>query len=116
LTAHIAHFVYLSVAQPAPVMAAYIAVRNAGETMLRASGIPSTFVRPWYVLGPGHRWPLAVLPAYWLMERLPSTREMAIRLGLVTLDALVATLVRAVENPPRETRIIDVPQIRAHRA
>lgn len=115
-SARIAHFVYLSVAHPAPMMAAYIAVRSAGEAMLRASGIPSTFVRPWYVLGPGHRWPLAVLPAYWVMERLPATREMAARLGLVTLDELVAVLVNAVEHPPRAVRIVDVPQIRAHRA
>jgi uncharacterized protein YbjT (DUF2867 family) len=116
VSAHIAHFIYLSVAQPAPTMAAYIAVRSAGETMLRGSGIPSTFVRPWYVLGPGHRWPLLLLPAYWLMERLPSTRAMALRLGLVTLDAIVATLVHAVENPSRDSRIVTVPEIRAHGA
>jgi uncharacterized protein YbjT (DUF2867 family) len=112
--ARVAHFVYLSVAHPAPMMAAYIAVRSAGETMLRASGIPATFVRPWYVLGPGHRWPLALLPAYWVMERIPATREMATRLGLVTLDEIVGTLVHAVEHPPRDTRIVTVPEIRAH--
>ena len=115
-SARISHFVYLSVAQPAPAMAAYIAVRSAGEAMLRATGMPATFVRPWYVLGPGHRWPLALLPAYWLMECLPSTRDMATRLGLVTLEQVVAALVHAVENPPRDTRIVTVPEIRAQRA
>lgn len=116
--ARIAHFVYLSVAQPAPMMQAYIAVRAQGEALIAASGIPATFVRPWYVLGPGHRWPLALLPCYWIAERLPATRESAQRLGLVTLEQMIAALVAAVEAPPpssphRSTRIVDVPAIRA---
>ena len=48
--ARVAHFVYLSVPQPAPVMKDYIAVRAEGEAMIRASGIPATILRPWYVL------------------------------------------------------------------
>ena len=111
--AKVRHFVYLSVAHPAPVMAAYIEVRRAGEALVAASGMAATFVRPWYVLGPGHRWPLALLPAYWLMERLPATRETAMRLGLVTLEQLVAALVRAVEHPPQDVRVLNVPDIRA---
>ena len=49
--AGIRHFVYLSVARPAPMMKAYQAVRAEGEAMVIASGIPATFVRPWYVSG-----------------------------------------------------------------
>src|SRR4029077_15129981 len=37
--AAIRHFVYLSVAQPAPVMKAFIKVRREGEDMIRASGM-----------------------------------------------------------------------------
>lgn len=55
--AKVSHLVYVSVAQPAPVMRAYVAVRQEREALIRASGVPATFVRPWYVLGPGHRWP-----------------------------------------------------------
>jgi uncharacterized protein YbjT (DUF2867 family) len=106
------HFVYLSVAQPAPVMKAFIEVRQAGEEMIRASGIPATFVRPWYVLGPGHRWPCVLLPFYWIAERLPSTRESAQRLGFVTISQIINALVWTVENPPSGIRIVDVPQIR----
>jgi hypothetical protein len=69
-------------------------------------------VRPWYVLGPGHRWPLALQPLYALAERIPSLRDSARRLGLVTLEQMVDTLVWAVENPPAGTRIIDIPEIR----
>lgn len=111
--AGIQHFIYLSVAQPAPVMKSYIAVRTECEQALLASGMNVTILRPWYVLGPGHRWPYALLPMYWLCERIPSTREGARRLGLVTLAQMVRTLVSAVENPSIGARFIDVPQIRS---
>lgn len=111
--AAIRHFIYLSIAHPAPLMEAYIRVRQTGETMLRETGIPLTFVRPWYVLGPGHRWPYAILPVYWVMELLPSTRDSARRLGLVTITQMIRALVWAVENPPEQIRILDVPAIRA---
>jgi uncharacterized protein YbjT (DUF2867 family) len=55
--AGIRHFVYVGVARPAPVMHAYIAARTEAEDAVRASGIAATVLRPWYVLGPGHRWP-----------------------------------------------------------
>jgi uncharacterized protein YbjT (DUF2867 family) len=59
------HLVYVSVAHPAPVMRAYIAVRQEGERLIRASGLAATILRPWYVLGPGHRWPYLLLLRYW---------------------------------------------------
>ncbi len=107
----IQHFVYLSVAHPAPVMKAYIEVRAECEDLLRQSGMNATILRPWYVLGPGHRWPYALLPLYWLMKRLPSTRDSARRLGLVTLDQMTKALVHAVENPCQGMRIVEVPEI-----
>jgi uncharacterized protein YbjT (DUF2867 family) len=115
LHARVSHFVYLSVAHPAPVMAAYIEVRKAGEALVAGSGMAATFVRPWYVLGPGHRWPVALIPAYRLMELIPVTRESATRLGLVTLEQLVSTLVHAVEHPPHAIRVLNVPDIRERR-
>ena len=108
----IGHFIYLSVAQPATMMQAFVAVRSEGERMIRESGMPATFVRPWYVLGPGHRWAYVLLPFYWICERLPATRESARRLGLVTISQMLDTLVWAVENPPLEIRILAVPKIR----
>jgi len=111
-----AHFVYVSVAHPAKVMVDYQAVRIEGERMVRETGIPATMLRPWYVLGPGHRWPILLLPVYALLERIPWTREQALRLGMVTLDDMVAALVHAVEDPPRDVRIVEVPQIRGSRA
>lgn len=114
--ASVQHFVYLSVAQPAPIMREYIAVRAEGERLIRATcdaaGMKATFVRPWYVLGPGRRWPLALKPMYWLMEAIPATRERAIRLGLVTREQIVAAMVNSVEDPPHGIRILETSQIR----
>jgi uncharacterized protein YbjT (DUF2867 family) len=110
--AGIQHFIYVSVAHPAPVMKAYIEVRAAVEAMIRTSGLNATILRPWYVLGPGHRWPYALIPMYWLLECLPRTRDTARRLGLVTLDQMVRALRRAVENPCQGVRIVEVPEIR----
>lgn len=109
------HVVYLSVAQPAPVMRAYLAVRAEGERLLRELGAPATFVRPWYVLGPGHRWPCPFLPLYALLRALPPTRATALRLGFVTLAQMTATLVAAVEHPPTGVRVLGVPEIAATR-
>jgi uncharacterized protein YbjT (DUF2867 family) len=110
--AGVRHFIYLSVAQPAPMMEAFIAVRAQGEALIRASGMSATFVRPWYVLGPGHRWPYALLPFYWIAELLPPTRESARRLGLITISQMLGALAWAVENVPDNVRIVDVPKIR----
>jgi uncharacterized protein YbjT (DUF2867 family) len=110
--AGIRHFIYLSVAHPAPMMEAFIAVRAEGEALLRASAMPATFVRPWYVLGPGHRWAYALLPFYRVAELLPGTRESALRLGLVTISQMLNALVWSVDNPPSGIRILDVPKIR----
>jgi uncharacterized protein YbjT (DUF2867 family) len=111
--AGIKNFVYVSVAQPAPIMKFYIEVRAESEKMVRESGMNATILRPWYVLGPGRRWPLILKPVYWLMEQIPSTRESAQRLGMVTLEQMVAALAHAVENPPKGVRILEVPEIRA---
>ena len=66
---------YLSVAQPAPMMKAYIAVRAECEAEILTAGLNATILRPWYVLGPGHRWPYVLIPLYRVLEMIPSTRE-----------------------------------------
>lgn len=109
----IEHFIYVSVAQPAPMMKAYQEVRAEGEQLIRASGMNATILRPWYILGPGHWWPYVLLPAYWLCERIPSMRAGALRCGLVTLQQMIIALVAAVENPAHKIRLIEVPQIRS---
>lgn len=113
VVAGIKHFIYVSVAHPAPVMKAYVAARMRAEQVIRSSGMAATLIRPWYVLGPGHQWPRLVTPFYWMLRMIPWTRSGAERLGLVTIDQMVAALVHAVEEPVDGVRVIDVPAIRA---
>jgi uncharacterized protein YbjT (DUF2867 family) len=115
--AGIAQLIYVSVAQPAPVMAHYLWVRSLGETMIREAKLTASIVRPWYVLGPGRWWPKAIQPLYKLAELFPLTRATAERLGMVTIEQFVTAMVSAAENPPaaRQRRILDVPAIRRAR-
>ncbi len=110
--AGIQHFVYVSVAQPAPMMKAYQEVRAECEAAIRSSGLQATILRPWYVLGPGHRWPYLLIPAYWLFEKLSSTREGAQRLGLVTLEQMLHALTNVIASPAPNVRVLGVPEIR----
>jgi uncharacterized protein YbjT (DUF2867 family) len=112
--ARAAHFVYVSVAHPAPVMQAYIEARSAGERAIEEAGLTATILRPWYVLGPGHRWPYLLVPLYAMARLIPSKRASAERLGLVTIRQMVDALVRAVENPPPAgtIRTLEVPVIK----
>ena len=109
---NIKHFVYVSVAHPAPIMKDYIAVRMEGERLIRESGMNATIIRPWYVLGPGHWWAYSLLPVYKIMEFIPQTRERANRLGLVKLNQMVAALFNSIENPADGLRVLNVPDIR----
>lgn len=111
--ADIAHLVYVSVAHPAPVMRAYIAARVAGEAIIADARLRATVLRPWYVLGPGHWWPVVLVPMYALASLVPAWRAGARRLGLVTVGQMVQALVAAVEHPPAQgTTVVDVPSIR----
>jgi uncharacterized protein YbjT (DUF2867 family) len=114
--ARVRHFIYVSVARPSPVMKAYQEARAEAEAFLAEKELSATILRPWYVLGPGHRWPLLLAPFYALAERLPATRNSARRLGLVTLEQMLAALTNAVESLPAGMRILEVPDIRAARA
>jgi uncharacterized protein YbjT (DUF2867 family) len=112
--AAIRHLVYVSVAHPAPLMHAYIEPRVEVEEAIASSGLNATILRPWYVLGPGHRWPYLILPVYWIMGSIPGKRATVERLGLVTLQQMIAALIDAVENPAQGIKIVEVPDIRRH--
>lgn len=110
--AGVRHFIYVSVAHPAPIMQAYWKVRAECEEIIRGSKLNATILRPWYVLGPGHRWPYMLVPMYWMLERLPGTRDTARRLGMVTIDQILGKLIYAVENPSAGVRIVDAERIK----
>ncbi len=106
--ARVRHFVYISVAHPAPVMKSYIDVRRECERHIAAAGLTASILRPWYVMGPGRHWPLALVPLYRIGEALGSAG--ALRLGLLRQEEMTKALVWAVENPGE--RVLDVPSIR----
>jgi len=110
--AGIKHFIYVSVAQGSGVMKAYQSVRAEGEHLLRQSGMKVTILRPWYVLGPGHYWPVIMVPFLKLMETIPSTREKALRIGIVSIKQMLNTLMLAVHRPLGDISIIEVESIR----
>jgi len=112
--AGVAHFVYVSVAQtPTRIMHHYQQCRAEGEACIGATGIPATFIRPWYVVGPGHYWPLFLLPLYKVLEWIPATSQQAKALRLVSLQQMLHTLLYAVENPPASgVNIIEIEDIR----
>lgn len=110
--ARIPHFVYVSVAHPAPVMTAYWKARLEAEALILQAELNATILRPWYVLGPGHRWPVLLLPLYWAATLFPPTRTSARRLGLVTLKQMVTALTWAVEHPMEGVRTVSVRKIR----
>jgi uncharacterized protein YbjT (DUF2867 family) len=111
--AGVGRFVYVSVANPAPVMRSYIHIRLEAEILLTELGLNCVFLRPWYVLGPGHRWPVVLKPLYTLAEWVPAWRATARRIGFVSHREMVGALVAAVETEARAaTRVIEVPEIR----
>jgi hypothetical protein len=65
------------------------------------------------VLGPGHRWPLFLLPFYGVAWLIPGSREPARRLGLIRRPTMIRALVRAVESERPGVEVLDVPALRA---
>jgi uncharacterized protein YbjT (DUF2867 family) len=108
----IRHFVYVSVAHPAPVMKEYIMVREGVETAIREAGLRATILRPWYVTGPGRSWPVLLALFYLLAGLIPGIAATARRLGLVSVDQVAKTIAHAVENPPEGIETVEVPGIR----
>jgi uncharacterized protein YbjT (DUF2867 family) len=114
LVAGVSHFIYVSVAMvPSKLMAAYQAVRKEGEDHCIERRLNCTFIRPWYVLGPGHWWPVLLLPFYGIAELVPSWRNKARAMALVTIHQMLAALVITAEKPPVPLCILEIKDIRS---
>jgi nucleoside-diphosphate-sugar epimerase len=114
MAAGVSHFIYISVSMaPTKLMAAFQAVRKDGEAYCLANKLNCTFIRPWYVLGPGHWWPVFILPFYGIAELVPAWRKKARAMGLVTIKQMLAALLLTVESAPVPLRILEIKDIRA---
>ena len=111
--AHVSQFIFVSVAMaPSRIMRAYQQVRQEGEEYCLIQKLNCTFVRPWYVLGPGHWWPIILLPFYGLAELVPSWRKAARAKSLVTIRQMLHTLLDAIRNEPAPLKIYEIADIR----
>lgn len=109
---HVQHFIYLSVVQvPFKFMLDYQAVRLTGEELIRSSEMNGTFIRPIYIIGPGHYWPLLFSPLLWLLKLFPATRKIVLLFEFVTIKQIIKSFIKAVENPPQGIRIIEIEEI-----
>jgi hypothetical protein len=111
--AHVAHFIYLSVSQyPTKIMKDFQQVRAEGDGLLLKTGLETSFLRPWYVLGPGHWWPVLLKP-FLFIAKYAGKREAAKNLDTVTLQQMIHTLLYAIKNPPEKNAVYDVQKIRS---
>jgi len=110
--AHVDHFIYLSVSQyPTKIMREFQQVRAEGERLLLQTGLKTSFIRPWYVLGPGHWWPILLKP-FLLLAKYAGKREAVENLDTVTLPQMINILLYAIKNPPGRNAVYDVPAIK----
>src|SRR6185503_14734236 len=111
--AGVSHFIYISVSMaPSRIMEVYQNVRKEGEEYCLDKNLNCTFIRPWYVLGPGHWWPVLLLPFYGIAYLIPSWKQKVKGVGLVTISQMINTLVKAVEYEPGKKRIIEIEEIK----
>lgn len=111
--AGVKHFIYLSVSQyPTNIMKDFQNVRAEGERLLTASGMKASFVRPWYVLGPGHWWPIILKPFFWLSKITGFKKEAAENLDTVTIQQMIDVLLYAVKTLPAAINIYNVKDIK----
>ena len=111
--AGVGHFIFMSVAQKQNrLMQEYQTVRAEGESLIKSSKINASFIHPWYVLGPGHRWPLFLIPVYKILEIILYTSDTAKKLGLVNINQMLRTILFAVENPPNSIKVYEVQDIK----
>jgi nucleoside-diphosphate-sugar epimerase len=111
--AQVTHFIYLSVSQyPTKIMKDFQEVRAEGEELLLQALFKTSFIRPWYVLGPGHWWPVLLKP-FLFIAKYAGKREAVENLDTVTIKQMIHTLVYAIKNPPEKNIIYDVQRIKS---
>jgi len=107
------HFIYVSVSMtPTKIMEAYQHIRRVGEEYCISKNLNCTFIRPWYVLGPGHRWPVILLPFYGIASLVLKWKKKVEGMSLVTISQMINALIKAVESGPEKIRMIEIADIK----
>ncbi len=78
------------------------------------AGVPATFLRPWYVLGPGHRWARLLRRSTGSPSAASESRRGAAAGARdLAADGARRCSPRSVDPPASGTRVVEVPAIRA---
>jgi len=104
--AGVVHFIYLSVSMyPTKIMKDFQQVRAEGEELLLRTSLKTSFIRPWYVLGPGHWWPVLLKPFLFIAKFIPGKQEAAKQLDTVTITQIITTLLYAIKSQLQKNEI-----------
>ena len=87
---------------PAKIMKDFQEVRAKGESLLNQSKLTTSFIRPWYVLVPGHWWSILLKPFYLTARMIPSEKEAAEKPGTISIRQMIDTLGHAIKSQPLE--------------
>ena len=110
--ANVSHFIYLGVSQyPTKIMKDFQEVRAEGERLLLQTGLKTSFIHPWYVLGPRHWWPILLKP-FLFIAKYAGKKEAVENLDTVTLPQMIRVLLHAIKNPPEKNVVYDVAAIK----
>lgn len=105
-------FIFLSVAmEPSGLMRDFQKAKRMAEEYISMQNLSSVFIRPWYVLGPGHRWPYLLLPLYSILKIIPATARKAKAFKLITLQQMNTCLLLTLNNLDQVPTVIEVRDI-----
>ena len=111
-TAGVSHFIYVSVAMSDGNIKGYQEVRKEGESYLLSKHLVCTFIRPWYVVGPGHLWPVFLLPFFRLGKMVSSQKKKIDERSFISIKQMIHTLIKAIDSPPQKLRVFEVKHIK----
>lgn len=101
--------IYLSVAmEPSSLMKDFQAAKRKAEQYIIAQNLSHVFVRPWYVLGPGHWWPYLLWPLFKLLEVLPATAKQSKAFAFVTIRQMITSLVYIITHLDEAPEVIEI--------
>lgn len=106
-------FIFLSVAmEPSAIMKEFQKAKSSAEEYINSLNLPHVFVRPWYVLGPGHWWPYLFFPLFKLLECIPSTAKKAKAFGFITIRQMINSLKYILKHLDEVPDIVEIEEIK----
>ncbi|MBK8485050.1 MAG: NAD(P)H-binding protein [Saprospiraceae bacterium] len=106
-------FIYLSVAmEPSSIMKDFQEAKSLGEKYLESLHLNSIFVRPWYIIGPGHWWPIFFIPLFKLLEIIPATSMKARKFSLITIHQMISSLIYIINHIDKVPKYVEIENLK----